>query len=240
MPRLRASRTVPVMPVSMAKIESQAPGLVGLVKQAQAGLSRRGLGGERAKVALCLDHSGSMRALYAKGVVQALAERALALATQFDDDGAVDVFLFDTGAAYAGVLRVGEHVGGVDRLRAGRRMGRTDYAAAMRLVRGHFPPGGLPVYVLFVTDGAPDSRTAAKEELVAASQRNIFYKFLGVGEGPFDFLRRLDDLRGRPVDNAHFVEPDEVEALSDKQLFDLLLEEYPKWLADAREAGLIS
>ncbi|WP_322762712.1 VWA domain-containing protein [Frankia sp. Cr2] len=78
------------------------------------------------------------------------------------------------------------------------------------------------------------------DELVAASQRNIFYKFLGVGEGPFDFLRRLDDLRGRPVDNAHFIEPEGVDAIGDQQFFDLLLEEYPQWLIDARNAGLIA
>lgn len=225
--------------MSMEKIEAQAPGLLSLVKGARVRLSKQGLDGERAKVALCVDHSGSMRALYAKGIVQALAERALALATQFDDDGAIDVFIFDTGAVHAGELRVTDYAGGIDRLRAGRRLGRTDYAAAMRLVRDHFPADGLPVYVLFVTDGAPDSRTAAKEELVAAAHRNIFYKFLGVGEGPFDFLRRLDDLRGRPVDNAHFVEPDDVEAIADDMFFDLLLEEYPQWLDDAREAGLI-
>ncbi|WP_018640167.1 VWA domain-containing protein [Parafrankia elaeagni] len=226
------------MPMSMAKIEAGAPGLLSLAKDARSRLAKQALDGEQAKVALCVDHSGSMRALYTKGVVQRLAERALALATQFDDDGAIDVFIFDTGAVHAGELRIADYIGGVDRLRAGRRMGRTDYAAAMRLVREHFPSDGLPVYVLFVTDGAPDSRTSAKEELVLASQRNIFYKFLGVGEGPFDFLRRLDDLRGRPVDNAHFVEPDDVEAIGDEEFFDLLLEEYPQWLTDARAAGL--
>ncbi|CUU59548.1 TerF vWA domain-containing protein [Parafrankia irregularis] len=228
------------MPISLEKIEAQAPELLSLVKEARSRLSAQALDTARAKVALCVDHSGSMRALYVKGVVQRIAERALALATQFDDDGAIDVFIFDTGAVHAGELTLADYAGGIDRLRTGRRMGRTDYAAAMTLVREHFPADGLPVYVLFVTDGAPDSRTAARQELVTASQRNIFYKFLGVGEGPFDFLRRLDDLRGRPVDNAHFVEPDDIEALDDRQVFDLLLAEYPQWLDEARKAGLLT
>jgi hypothetical protein len=213
---------------------------VRLAQNAQFGLSKHGLDGQQAKVALCLDHSGSMRPLYAKGLVQRLAERVLALATQLDDDGAIDVFLFDTSAVHAGQLRLDEHDGAVDRLRAGRRMGTTDYAGAMRLVREHFADERLPIYVLFVTDGSPDNRTAAKQELVAASQRNIFYKFLGVGAGPFDFLRRLDDLRGRPVDNAHFVEPDDVEELGDQQFFDLLLTEYGEWLTEARQQGLLA
>ncbi|WP_165036923.1 hypothetical protein [Candidatus Protofrankia californiensis] len=54
---------MPVIPVSATRIESPAPGLLGLVKKAQLGLSQRGLEGERAKVALCLDHNGSMRTL---------------------------------------------------------------------------------------------------------------------------------------------------------------------------------
>ncbi|SBW26810.1 VWA domain-containing protein [Protofrankia symbiont of Coriaria ruscifolia] len=53
----------------MTKIESHALGLLGLVKKAWLGLSQHGLEGERAKAALCLDHSGSMRTLYAKGFV---------------------------------------------------------------------------------------------------------------------------------------------------------------------------
>jgi hypothetical protein len=226
--------------VSFDKIQADAPSLVKLAKKAQFGLSKHGLDGAQAKVALCLDHSGSMRALYAKGMVQQLAERVLALATQLDDDGAIDVFLFDTGATYAGELRLHEHAGAVDRLRSGRRMGTTDYAGAMRLVREHFADEQLPVYVLFLTDGSPDNRTLAKQELVAASQRNIFYKFLGVGEGPFDFLRRLDDLRGRAVDNAHFVESDDIDAVGDQQFFDLLLIEYPEWLTAARSAGVLA
>ena len=86
------------MGISFDKVESQAPELVSLAKKAQFNLSKHGLDDARAKVALCLDHSGSMRQAYASGQVQALAERVLALATQLDDDGAVDVFFFGTEA----------------------------------------------------------------------------------------------------------------------------------------------
>jgi uncharacterized protein with von Willebrand factor type A (vWA) domain len=47
--------------ISFEKLERQAPELVSLAKKAQFNLSRHDLEDQRAKVALCLDHSGSMR-----------------------------------------------------------------------------------------------------------------------------------------------------------------------------------
>jgi uncharacterized protein with von Willebrand factor type A (vWA) domain len=157
--------------ISFEKLERQAPELVSLAKKAQFNLSRHDLEGQRAKVALCLDHSGSMRQVYAEGQMQALAERVLALATQLDDDGSIDVFFFGTEAWYAGELTLADFRGGVDRLREGHRLGRTDYAGAIRAVCQHFGMTSpaqtheMPVYVLLLTDGAPTSRTAAEQAL---------------------------------------------------------------------------
>jgi uncharacterized protein YegL len=241
------------MPVSFDKLEKQAPGLVSLAKKAQFNLSKRDLTGHVAKVAICLDYSGSMRPLYKSGQVQALAERVLALATQLDDDGAVDVFCFDSGAAYLGELTPADYIGGVDRLTAGRRMGTTNYAAAMQLVRKHYATGRrsllrkeraaaeMPAYVIFVTDGAPDSRTAATKQLVESSRTDaIFWQFMGVGNGPFDYLRRLDEsVPGRLIDNANFFEASDIASVPDQRLFDQMLAEYPGWLPQARAHGLL-
>lgn len=233
------------MGVSLDKIERQAPGLVSLAKKAQFNLSRHGLDDARAKVALCLDYSGSMRDAYAHGQVQALAERVLALATQLDDDGAIDVFFFGTEAWYAGELGLTEYQGGVDRLRAGHRLGQTDYAGAIRAVLEHHklhpgaPAAALPVFVLFLTDGAPTSRTAAEKELRAAADRPVFWKFLSIGKEEIAFLQKLDDLSGRLIDNADYQAVIDLDDLKDQQLFDLLLVEYPEWLIAARQAGLL-
>lgn len=233
------------MGISVEKVEQQAPGLVSLAKKAQFGLSKHGLEDARAKVALCLDHSGSMRGVYASGQVQALAERVLALATQLDDDGAVDVFFFGTEAWYAGEIGLADHAGGVDRLREGHRLGQTDYAGAVRAVLDHHGlsassgPADLPVYVLFLTDGAPTSRSAAERELRAAADSAVFWKFLSIGEEEIPFLQKLDDLTGRRVDNADYQPVGDLGAVKDQALFDLLLVEYPEWLAAARAEGLL-
>lgn len=232
------------MGVSFDKLEQQAPGLVSLAKKAQFNLSKHGLDGQRAKVALCLDHSGSMRATYANGQVQALAERVLALATQLDDDGSIDVFFFGTDAWYAGELGLEGFRDGIERMRAGRRLGLTDYAGAMREVMRHYVLADpsqtheLPVYVLFLTDGAPTSRSAAEKELRTAAFP-VFWKFLSIGSEEIPFLQKLDDLTDRTVDNADYQPIADLGLVKDQALFDLLLVEYPEWLTAVRQQGML-
>lgn len=239
----------------MVKIEKQAPALVSLAKKAQFAVSKHGLDGEVAKVALCIDHSGSMRRMYRDGVVQRTAERILAVATQFDDDGAVDVFAFDSRADFLGELTLDDYTGGIDRLLAGRQMGTTDYAGAFRAVLEHygFAPGPkrlfgrakatgdrtVPVYVAFLTDGSPDSAAQAKRDLVAASEHPVFFQTIGLGKEDFPFLETLDTLPGRRVDNAGYVTARDIEAMSDVALLDALLGEFPSYLTAARAAGVL-
>lgn len=45
----------------------------------------------------------------------------------------------------------------------------------------------------------------------------------------FRFLERLGELSGRVIDNANFFQVNSIPAISDKELYDLLLQEYPKW-----------
>nr|WP_196790766.1 VWA domain-containing protein [Motilibacter aurantiacus] len=228
-----------------------------MTERAAGSLDKHRLAGHRARVVLAVDHSGSMRPLYRSGRVQALAERVLALATRLDDDGAIDVVLFGTEAWRAGALTLADYRGGIDRMTAGHRLGRTNYAGAMHLVRDiagagdpFADPSGayaVPTLCLFLTDGAPDSRTAATAQLVAASAEGVFFAFLGVTASPedakparFDYLRRLDtSVPGRLVDNASFVEADDVDALDDDTLYDAILHEYPTWLPPARAHGLV-
>ena len=52
-------------------------------------------------------------------------------------------------------------------------------------------------------------------------------------------LRELDDLQGRVVDNADFFALDDMDAVSDEELYDRLFNEYPKWLREARQKGIV-
>ena len=81
-------------PVSLAKklvnLEKRDPSLVSLVKKVGVSLEKSRLAVPRARVALCLDISGSMDKLYRTGKIDALVRRILALGLNFDDDGAIE------------------------------------------------------------------------------------------------------------------------------------------------------
>ncbi|OPC84182.1 toxic cation resistance protein [Embleya scabrispora] len=229
--------------IDLTKITATAPALVDLYKKAGVSLKKHGLAGVRAAVYLVLDHSGSMFDYYADGTVQALAERVLAAAAHFDDDGTVPVVLFESRAHRPEPIVLGSHQGRIAELAADCPWGGTDYACAIDAVVKHYKASGAtdPAFVIFQTDGAPASRPDAESALRHASTLPIFWQFVGFGsEGQFDFLRRLDTLRNRAVDNAGFFAagPDP-RAMSDTELYDKLMTEFPQWLIDARAAGVL-
>lgn len=262
------------MPISLDKVGAQAPDLVNLAKTAKVSLEKRNIFGTRAKVALVMDYSGSMSREYSSGRVQRLTERVLALATQLDDDGNIDFFVFDTSAAHLGEVPLDNYVGAVDRLVSNRRMGTTDYAAAFRSVRDHFgfpvptrktsekkglfgrkkqvegaievskpagqSPAAEPVFAIFLTDGAPNSKPAAVEALIEVSTAPIFWKFLSIGRESFDFLQQLDDLDTRLLDNADYKPIGSIDSISDEDLIDALLDEYDTYVAEAKQHGLLA
>jgi vWA found in TerF C terminus len=235
------------MPVSLEKVEQAAPGLVSLYKHAAVSLDKHGLSGERAAVYLVLDRSGSMRDYYRDGSVQHLAEQTLGLAAHFDDDGTVPVVFFSTGVDGIDEVSLTAYAGRINALNdAYGHMGRTDYAAAMTAVIDHYRRSGAraPGFVVFQTDGAPSSKSAATEVLCGAAGLPLFWQFIGFGAEEFRFLRRLDDLpvpAKRVVDNAGFFPAGkDPRSISDAELYDRLTAEFPQWLAAARAMGIVS
>lgn len=235
--------------ISLTKMMETAPALVDLYKAAGNSLDRHGLTGQRAAVYLVIDHSGSMRPYYKDGSVQALADRVLGLSAQLDDDGAVPVVLFSTGVDAVTEIGLADHHGRIDRIVAGLgHMGKTDYHLAMDAVIDHYLDCGAedPAFVVFQTDGGPTSRLAAERYLCKAARLPLFWQFIGFGDPgskQFDFLRRLDDLAvpgRRVVDNAGFFHagPDP-RTVSDTELYDRLVGEFPQWLAAARAEGIV-
>jgi len=263
------------------QLAGQPPQMVNLVKKAGISLEKKGLSEHRARVALCLDISGSMHQLYKSGKVQALCERVLGMAVQFDDDGACDVFTFGTGGYDEGPLDLRNYQGWVQQLLGRRQLeGGTNYNHAMQAVRRHyFPDGGggqrnsprpdkLPVYVMFVTDGQTTDQHGTKQQVEWSSYEPLFWQFMAIGQssrnvtasgappmkkkkggfgarlasmltGDFQFLEELDDMPGRYIDNADFFSVADPADIGDDQLYDLMMNEYPGWLQQARSKGLL-
>ena len=248
------------------RVAHSAPQLVNLVKSAAVSLEKAGLGQHRAKVCLVLDISGSMSTLYRKGLVQQFAERILALGCRFDDDGEIDVFLFGRNVHQGAPMGLSNWSNYIRQVIDKHPLeGDTRYGAAIETVRRHYFPdsrGGerktalkakVPVYVMFVTDGSTSDKPLTERQLRWASREPIFWQFMGIGKGrkskskalasfadsDFPFLEKLDELDGRMIDNADFFAVSSPDEHSDGALYDLLMNEYPQWVKEARQHGMI-
>lgn len=230
--------------ISLAKVEQQAPALVNVAKTAAVSLEKSGLAGQRAAVQLVLDHSGSMHPYYTNGAVQRLAEQALGLSVNLDDDGAVPLIFFGSHVEQYDDARLDNYAGIIDRIHPKVHWGSTDYVAGMHAAIHEYQNSGAtdPALVIFQTDGEPNDRRAAERMLKNASSLPIFWAFVGFG-GRVGFLERLDDLRvgfgGRKVGNASFFHAANPHAVTDAQLYDGITGEFAQWLTAARAAGII-
>lgn len=68
----------------------------------------------------------------------------------------------------------------------------------------------------------------------------IFWQFVGLGGRGYGILKKLDDMTGRVIDNCSFFELDDLDDISEEALYENMLEEFPSWLKEAREIGLIT
>ena len=235
--------------ISLSKVQETAPALVSLYKSAGVSLTKHGLDGQRAAVYLVVDYSGSMKPYYRDGSVQALADRVLGLSAHLDDDGRVPVVFFSTDVDAVTDIALADHQGRVARIVAGLgHMGKTSYHLAMDAVIDHYLDSGSrePALVVFQTDGGPINKLAAERYLCKAARLPLFWQFIGFGDPDskqFDFLRRLDELPvpgRRVVDNAGFFHAgSDPRRVSDAELYDRLVGEFPKWLVAARAAGIL-
>lgn len=228
----------------MKRVEST--GSVSLTKKVEAAalsLDKQGLTGQRARVILVLDVSGSARSLFKDGRYQALIERALAAGLLFDDDGTIETFLFDDKLHDAPEITLENFQSWAEQVRRRRDIwGLTKYAPPIQQIAEQVGRGRpLPTYVMFVTDGGNSDRRQSADALKWAAGTAVFWQFMAVGrEQDFPFLQKLDDLRGREVDNADFLAFENPAAEPDDVFSAAMMKEFPGWLAAARKAGILS
>ena len=233
----------------LVSLEKKDKELLSLVKKVSVSLEKKQLLTDRAKVALCLDISGSMSSLYKSGKIDTLVRRVMALGYRFDDDGEIDVFLFGERVHEWGPIGVDDYRTFVrDMQRRHPLEGGTKYGAAIERIRKFYAknnPQGLPVYVMFVTDGGTEDKSKTEKELRAASAEPLFWQFMAIGATGFfsgvrfEFLEKLDELTGRKVDNANFFQVADPAAPSDEEMFELMMGEYPDWLKAAEKARIL-
>lgn len=222
-------------------------------------MEEKGIPGQKARVVACIDFSGSMHDLYKHGHVQETLERLIPIALNMDDDGEIELYLFHQNFyKLPETLKRGNAVGYIDNKvlnNSAYRMGTTNYAPVINEIRKDFgnpvkysggffstesyDPAPIPTFVIFIADGGCDDKTKAVEAVTEASKHGIFFQFIGIGGADFSFLEKLDDLKGRVIDNADFFPVKNLSAMSDNDLYTKLMTEYPSYVPQARAKGLI-
>ncbi|MFD9333244.1 VWA domain-containing protein [Streptomyces sp. NPDC060028] len=233
-------------------------------RQVAVSLSKHGAGALTARVILVLDASGSMASHYSRGTVARVAERMAAVAAQLDDDGEMQAWTFASSPARLPDLVIAElpewlrlhvRVGELSlfsrrKARKGMVPGQVDMRAVgvgneeqkvIAQVRAYVRENPVPdpTLVLFFSDGGVYRDNAIERELRAAVEEPLFWQFIGLGRANYGVLERFDTLPGRRVDNVGFFAVDDIETLSDPELYDRLLSEFPSYVRAARQAGIL-
>jgi len=238
----RAAPTQQNVNLSKLDLRKQKVGLI---------LEKKGVGRLRANIAAIMDRSGSMDALYRRGVVQDTFERIVPIAMRLAPTEKVDTWFFASefrktpdcvpanldgyveryAPSYGGLFRRGDGIG----------FGNNE-TPCIRDVLDHFTKRmstELPTLVLFFHDGGVTDSTGISRALKDASRLPLFWQFLGLGRGNFGILEQLDTMPGREVDNCNFFKVPDITTVTDDELYERLLGEFPLWITAARAKGIL-
>lgn len=257
-PGVRLTKGEEKLPIDMRKRLSLRK------EQVAVSLAKHGVQHLNARVILVLDASGSMSMLYQKQVVHRVVERMAAVAAQLDDNGSMAAWTFASNPARLPDLTIGDmpqwislHVRGgqfklfggrgAQRLQPGqvdmRQIGiQNEEQKVISQVRAqvYAERVPLPTLVLFFSDGGVYKNREIEAELRAAVEEPIFWQFIGLGSrNGYGVLEQLDTMAGRRVDNVGFFAVDDIDVVSDGELYDRLLSEFPSWINDATRAGIL-
>ena len=227
------------------RIEQEAPQLMSLVKKVHISLEKKQLSEVKARVAIVLDASGSMSRQYKTGRVQEIIDRVLSLAVCFDDDGDLECWAFATQAKQLEPVNLqnvknyiknrGIHSYGAD-INIG---GSNNEPIVIQEIINYFNYTQTPAYIIFITDGGVSQSKKIKELITRAAHFPIFWQFVGIAGSNYGILEKLDDMTGRVVDNCNFFALDDLHQISEQELYDRLLEEFPQWLTAAKAKQII-
>ncbi|MEV4125813.1 VWA domain-containing protein [Nocardia sp. NPDC049707] len=209
----------------------------------------KGVRSIRARVVLVIDKTGSMRHLYNSGTIQRVVERMIPVAVQLDVDGRLRPYLYAADYAElpditvdraeewaAEYLHIRGRHGGIDYAEIG---GSNNELPIMREIIASLTRHTEPTLVLFFTDGGFRERAKITALMREASALPAFWQFIGLGHADYGLLHNLDTMAGRRVDNAGFFAVDDIDILTDTDLYDRLLDEFPDWLRAAKSAGIL-
>lgn len=188
-----------------------------------------------ARVALAMDYSGSMDELFDDGSVQRVITRLLPIALKFDDNGELESWLFSNYFERLKPVTIKNYENYVKKVmqKANLNMGGTYYAPVLSDMVTYYKdiePSEVPAFIIFITDGDNSDRSATNEIVKELSNYNIFVQFIGIGRAKFNYLKSLDDMKGRKHDNTGFTAVEDMNKMTDEELYTEILRQYKDWL----------
>lgn len=221
-------------------------------------LNKQGIGNVVARVALVLDISGSMSHQYSSGAVQAFLERIVPVASRLDTDRILDIWFFGTTFKRTKSVKemnaegyIKKECGEMKRALLVFKMpslmlelggGNNEPLVIGDVIKKYTQeePSKLPTFIVFISDGGVTDEQGIKKAVVDAAKYPIFWQFVGLAGSSYGILERLDTIEGRTVDNANFFHVDDLGKITDDQLYERLMNEFPTWIKKARLKGLLS
>lgn len=220
-------------------------------------LQKKGISNDVARVALVLDISGSMQQQYVSGAVQAFLERVVPVASRLDDDGKLDVWFFGSTFKRTKLVRetnvdgyITKECGQMKRALLVFKMpslmlelggGNNEPPVIRDVVKKYTQeePSKLPTFIVFLSDGGVTDEQGIQKAIIDAAKYPIFWQFVGLAGSSYGILERLDTMGNRVVDNADFFHVDDLRKITDEQLYERLLNEFPNWIKQARAKGIL-
>lgn len=246
-------QSLPSLPIAVNKvislekrIEREAPHLMSLSKKLSVTLEKKKLQETIAKVAIVMDASGSMASAYRNGTVQAVLDRMVLVAARLDDDGLLETWFYASKHKRFPDISIGNIAGylknnikgGFGTLVKGLGFGNNE-PPVMQEVLEKYKLSRYPALVIFITDGGIYETKKIKNILIEWSSYPVFWQFVGLAGSNYGVLNEFDTLEGRKLDNAGFFQVDDLKKISDDELFNRLLDEFPFWLNEAKKLGII-
>lgn len=236
-------KETPVVPEMVQSVTSASK--INLVKEREQkvkiSLEKKTTEQIKAKINLAIDVSGSMGFLFRNGKVQEIVERIFPIASAFDDNQELDVWLFENGYRRLPSVTINNFAGYVSKEIISKNYvgGGTSYAPFLSDIFKTDKNSKIPVFNIIITDGDTNDETKSEDVIRKASEYPLFFQFVGIGSEEFSFLQKLDNLDGRKVDNANFFKLNDITAIPDSELYDRLLNEFPTWLKEAKNNNII-
>lgn len=201
---------------------------------------------ESIQVVTSLDASGSMFEMYRNGRIQRAVDKFFAFATTLEEGGSMDLWAFAAKSRQFGAVTMDNvrdytfsEAGGFERWMSMLNYQYNNEPEAMRDIMMLY--GGLrkPIVVFFLTDGRLNSDWQIEEILIKTSRFPVFWQFIGIHGEEYGVLENLHEVDGRYTDNAGFIKLDDIDDITDNDLYERLLLNVDSWLKELAEKEML-